>query len=73
MSRDPVVTDAAVYGVLGLVLLVVGTLVAVSLVDTLDLWVALVLGVLVWTGCAFYGMKQFAHGVHLLVEDASSD
>ncbi len=71
MSRHSAATDAAFNGVVGLALLSVGSVVASVLLTTLDLWVAFVPALLVWGLFAFFGLKQFAYGIHTIVEDAT--
>ena len=72
MPRDSAVTEAAIFGLVGTVLLSGGTAVVAALVSTLDLWFAAVPAFVVWTVAAFFAMKQFALGVHTIVEDATA-
>ena len=72
MSRDSAVAEAAIFGLVGLVLLSVGSIVASALVSVLDLWVAVLPALLVWGVAAYYAMKQFALGVHTVVADATA-
>ncbi|AGB34068.1 hypothetical protein Natpe_4373 (plasmid) [Natrinema pellirubrum DSM 15624] len=72
MSRDDTVSQAALYGLTGLTILSIGSLIVVAVFyafsDT-TLLVAVPL-VLVWLISAYYGMRQFAHGLYEIAESA---
>jgi predicted signal transduction protein with EAL and GGDEF domain len=72
MSRDQALSYAAVCGVAGLVLVATGTALASALVFYAPLWLAVLPALLVWLGCGYLGMKQFARGIYEVVDEAST-
>jgi hypothetical protein len=72
MPRHTAATDAAINGLVGLVLLSIGSIVASALGTIFDPVIAAIPALIVWIVCAFYGLKQFAYGLYTLIEDATS-
>ena len=72
MARNEVTDLAALFGLAGTVLVTGGSVIASMLFAKLGPWVGAVPAVLVWGACVFYGMKQFAHGIYAVVEDAKA-
>ena len=71
MARHDAVGEAAFSGLVGLVLCAVGGAGASALVASLDRWLAVLPALAIWLACTYYGLKQIAHGISPLVEDAS--
>jgi len=71
VPRDRAVGEAAVFGLVGTVRLSAGSLAASAPVATPGPWLAAVPAVLVSAAFAFYGCRQYAHGVSTVVADAS--
>lgn len=69
MARNAAVSEAALNGLAGTVLVSVGSFVASLIFTALNPLFGAVPAVLVWVVCVYYGMKQFAHGVYTIVED----
>lgn len=59
MSRHAAATDAAINGLVGFVLLSIGSIVASALGTIFDPVIATILATIVRIVCAFYGLKQF--------------
>lgn len=70
MSRDETVAQAALYGLTGLTILSIGNLTAVGIFYVFSRTTLLVAvpAVLVWLISAYYGMRQFAHGIYEIAE-----
>ncbi|WP_435360193.1 hypothetical protein [Haloarchaeobius sp. DFWS5] len=71
MTRDETVEQAAIFGLVGAVIIIVGSTIATVLFSSIDTWVSALPSFLIWAGCVYYGMKQFAQGIYRIVEDAS--
>ncbi|MFC6823981.1 hypothetical protein [Halopelagius fulvigenes] len=71
MPRYAATTDAAINGVVGLVLLSVGSAVAPLIFTSFDPWMSALPAFLVWCVFAYYAMNQFAHGIYTVVEEAT--
>lgn len=72
MTREEAVAQAALYGLTGLTLLSVGSVVASGLffMFARATLLAAVPAMIIWLICAYFGMRQFAHGIYEIIEDA---
>lgn len=73
MSRENATTDAAVYGLAGLVIFSVGAAVASFILTAFGPWMGFVPALVVWAGVGYFALKQFANGLYTIVESASSE
>lgn len=73
MSRDSATTDAAVNGVVAVVILGLGGALASGLFALFDTSLAILPAFLVWLLFAYFALKQVAHGIYTLVEDVVED
>lgn len=71
MSREDVISSAALNGLVGFTLFWVGNALAVGLLSILDWWVAVVPAILVWAASVYLASRQFAAGIYSLVADAA--
>lgn len=72
MTRNDAVGEAAIFGLVGTVLISTGGLIASFLFSRFGLWIGVVPALLVWGLFLYLGMKQFAHGIYAVVEDAQA-
>lgn len=71
MSRSSATTDAAVNGVVAIVIVAIGSAIASGVFGLFDTSLAIVPAFLVWLLSVYLGLRQAAHGLYTIVEDAS--